>query len=65
MFDVCFFTASMISLLICCSRLMFSVEVFPTAIAVASVASIVAVFLNLAVSIAAAFLILFSFSILE
>jgi len=44
---------------------MFSVEVFPTAIAVASVASIVAVFLNLAVSIAAAFLILFSFSILE
>jgi hypothetical protein len=61
--EVCFFTASLISFLMCCSRVIFAVDVFSTAIAVASVALRISVFLNSADSRYAAFFILFSFSI--
>jgi len=60
LFEVCFFTASSTRFFMCCSIVTFVVDVFPTAIAVACVASRISVLLNSAAKREAAFLILFS-----
>jgi len=63
--EVCFFTASSTSFLICSSMLTLAVVVFSMEIAVATVAVITLSFLNSAARSAAAFLILFSLSVID